>query len=69
MNDLSFGATLVACLATTVITVWMELGSASPARTDVAAATAQRDGTPRQAGANHDKACTARLAVAPLALN
>ena len=62
MNDLTFGGTLIACLAATVITVWMEAATA-PADHERAAQTQSHPKPARDAN-SRDKTCTTTLAAA-----
>jgi hypothetical protein len=65
MNDLTFGATLLACFAATVFTVWMEATSpTTPSRDTLAVVDSNR--TAKQAAGDHDKSCTT-VAAAPIA--
>lgn len=65
MNDLTFGATLLACFAATVATVWMEATSPTePPRAASAAVHSSRTAT--QVANDRDGDCT-KVAAAPLA--
>jgi len=65
MNDLTFGATLLACFAATVVTVWIEATTAT-APTRAVPGVAQSNGNPKRVAQNQDKSCTT-VAVAPIA--
>lgn len=62
MNDIAFGATLVACLVATVVTVSMEATSAAR-RTDTGSAVVHRADPPKRVAANHDKGCVTTVAA------
>jgi len=65
MNDLTFGTTLLACFAATVLTVCIE--ATTPAEpTRAAPAVAQGDHNPKRVAREQDKGCTT-VAAAPIA--
>jgi len=62
MNDLTFGATLVACLVATVVTVSMEVNSVAK-RTSIASAVVHTDDTRKPVATNPDKGCVTAAAA------
>jgi|EndMetStandDraft_4_1072995.scaffolds.fasta_scaffold2199197_1 hypothetical protein len=62
MNDLTFGATLLACFAATVITVWMESTSTQP--NHVGAVVSRSHEAPAREAKSRDQACTTAIVAA-----
>jgi len=63
MNDLTFGATLLACFAATVVTVWME--STSTAQPNhVGAVVSRSHQAPAREAKRRDQACTTAIVAA-----